>query len=251
MTVSGPSLSGFSLIFATGQRPGADDIAGLLASNIAAARAFTITHRPAVIEGWVELLANGLTFDLSGLSPATPAVMPNTRHRYGFAPDAPTTVDGESIAISAGEHLSGGKNLVPVVRGMAGVVVALLTLPGVRAVVWGPSQTIMAADYFGRAIGAWLAGGAFPALGLTALTRDPSGAIVTEGLRFFTGQELRIEPIVAKDPAAAGKVAIRLIHSLVGGWAVQSPVEFAGPDGERLCVEPSGNGRFLRVWRTH
>jgi hypothetical protein len=251
MTGSDASSSGFSLIFAPGKRPSVNDIADLLTRDADAARAFAITHRPAASEGWVELLANGLTFDVSGLSPTMPAVMPDIRHRYGFPPNAPTDIAGQSIEISPGDHLSGGKNLVPVVRGMAGVVVALLGLPGVLAVVWGPSQTIMPIDYFRRAIGAWLAGGAFPALGLTALTRDPSGAIVSEGLRFFTGQELRIEPIVAKDPAAAGKVAIRLIHSLIGGWAVQSPVEFAGPDGERLCVEPTGNGRFLRVWRTH
>jgi hypothetical protein len=74
--------------------------------------------------------------------------------------------------------------------------------------------------------------------------------MVSEGLGFFTGQELQIDPILARNPAAAGKVAVRLIHSLVDGWQVQSPVEIAGPDGDRLGVEPSANGRTLRIWRT-
>lgn len=157
---------------------------------------------------------------------------------------------GEWLALGTGQHLAGGENLLPVVRAMAGVVQALLALPGASAVAWGPARSVLSPEYFRRAVGAWLAGGAFPALGLTALVKDASGAMNSEGLSFFTGQELRIDPILASNPAAAGKIAIRLIHSLVSGWSVPSPTEIAGPSGEVLGVEPTGNGRILRVWKT-
>jgi len=246
MNNPGSSFSGFSLIFEPGSRPDAAAIAQLLATQEQAAKAFAISYTPDVSEGWVELLAHGLTFDLAGLAPIAPKPQPEIVHRYGLS--GPAT-QGECVSITPGRHLSGGQNLLPVVRAMAAIALGLVGLPGLVAVAWGPARTALSPDYFARAIGAWLQGGAFPALGLTALVRDPSGAMLSEGLGFFTGQELRIDPILARNPAAAGKIAIRLIHSLVGGWSVQSPEEIAGPEGQRLGVEPSVNGREIRVWQ--
>lgn len=252
MTVSGHFPAGFSLLFPVALRPGAADVAGLARESrhtSSSGNAFAISHRPPDAEGWVELLAHGLTFDLVGLAPADPAPVPQIAHAYGL-PAADSLPEGEWISLLPGQHLSGGQNLVPVVRAMAAAALALAGLPGVAAVAWGPGRTVLSPEYFRRSVGGWLAGGAFPALGLTALLRDENGAIVSEGLGFFTGQELRVDPILARSPAAAAKIAVRLIHSLVDGWQVQSPVEIAGPDGDRLGVEPSANGRTLRIWRT-
>ncbi|KAH2819199.1 hypothetical protein KXV85_003561, partial [Aspergillus fumigatus] len=44
----------------------------------------------------------------------------------------------------------------------------------------------------------------------------------------------------------AGKIALRLIHSLVEGWRVDGPVEVQGPDGEMLGVYPEEGGKILR-----
>jgi len=243
-------LSGFGLLFPGGSRPDAPAIARLLQSDPQAARAFAIAHRPDPEEGWLELLSHGLTFELAGLAPAPGGEAPELAHRYGFAPQS-ALPEGEWLSLTAGRHLSGGRNLQPVVRSMAAILLGLLALDGLLAVAWGPARTVLAPDYARRALGAWLAGGAFPALGLTALVRDESGAMLSEGLGFFTGQELRIDPILAQNPATAGKIAIRLIHSLVDGWKVEAPVEIAGPQGERLGVEPAANGRILQVWRAH
>ena len=249
MAATGSPLSGFSVLFSAGARPDLAVLDALLRADADVARAFSISHRPDEA-GWVEVLANGLTFDLRGLSPEQGVAAPVLAHAYGF-PAIEAVPAGEWIDITVGRHLSGGHNLVPVVRAMASVALALLAVPGVAAVAWRPARTVLSPDYFRRAVGAWLGGGAFPALGMTALVRDPSGAMVSEGLTFFTGQELRIDPIVARNPATAGKIAIRLIHSLVSGWSVPSAAEIAGPDGERLGVEPTDSGRVLRVWKAH
>jgi len=250
MTANGPNLSGFSLLFPVGGRPDCAIVAQLPQNSPAAAQTYSVSYQPEPQAGWLELLANGLTYDLTGLAPAAPAFAPPIAHAYGF-PSASAVPEGEWLAINAGQHLVGGQNLLPVVRAMAAIAQALLALPSATAIAWGPARSVLSPDYFRRAVGAWLGGGAFPALGLAALTRDPSGAMLSEGLSFFTGQELRIDPIVARDPASAGKIAIRLIHSLVSGWSVESPTEIAGPSGERLGIEPTANGRILRVWQTH
>jgi hypothetical protein len=250
MAHSGSSFSGFSLIFDPGFRPDATTIAQHLAKDSDAAKAFTISFTPNPPQDWVELLSHGLTFDLTGLAPGEGKTLPDIAHAYGLAQSITQAItQGESVTIAPGRHLSGGQNLLPVVRAMADIALGLSRLPGLQAICWGAAQTALSPDYFRRAIGAWLDGGAFPALGLTALVRDPSGAMLSHGLSFFTGQELRIDPILARNPAAAGKIAIRLIHSLVSGWTVQSPEEIAGPEGQRLGVEPSANGREIRVWQ--
>ena len=244
MTVPSPKSSAFYVQFPQGRTPKAQAVLDLLEQAADAARVFTVSHRPKDDDDWLELLSSGLTFDLSGLSGAGAA--PKVATRYGVAAD--TDLDHSAwLRLAPGEHLSGGGSQLPVVRVMAGVVLGLLDLPGAMGVAWGPARTIMSAEHFRRIVPGWLRGGAFPALGLTALARDGAGNVVSEGLSFFAGLELRIEPLLAKQPGLAGKVAVRLIHSLVDGWTVKEPVEVEGPDGEILGVTPEENGKILRV----
>ena len=209
---------------------------------------FSVSHQAGAGDGWLELLGNGLTFDLAGLAPAPAQDLPQLVYRYGFASghEIPAL---ESITLRPSAHLAGGANLMPVVRSMAGIAADLCALADVAAIAWHPARSAMEPAYFARVISKWLEGGPFPALGLTALARDIDGGLRSEGLAFFTGQELRIEPIPNANPAQAGKIAVRLIHSLVSMAAIASPCDLSGPEGERLVAEPSGNGRFLRVWQ--
>ena len=169
------------------------------------------------------------------------------RHRYGL----PDRFGGalEAIGLYPGAHLGDGGNLLPVVRVMAGLAAGLLDFPEAQAVVWHPAGTALAPDVFRQAIGDWLAGGAFPSLGLTALVREADGALASEGLAFFTGQELRVEPTCGKTPSDLGKIAVRLVHRLVDSEPVLSRQKITGPNGERLIAEPREGGRVVRVWR--
>lgn len=209
---------------------------------------FGISHFPKTGEGWLELLANGLTFDLNGLAPDPPGEAARCVHRYGFPAD-PGLDLAEAITLRPGAHLAGGGNLMPVVRSMAAIAAALAHLPGVTGVVWHPARCVMEPAYFARIVAGWLGGGPFPALGLTALVREQDGGIRSDGLAFFTGQELRIEPIFASNPAQVGKIAVRLIHSLVDMPPITAACDFSGPGGESLRAEPSANGRLIKIWR--
>ncbi len=246
------SESRLSLMFGPGQRPSAADIVHLSRSGRKSARAagapgFAVSHRPEPAD-WLELLAGGMTFDLVGLAPAAAAPMPATAHFYGF-PDATCALAAEAITLMPGDHLRGGQNLLPVIRTMAGLAARLAALVDVTAVVWHPARCAMAPVPFAAAIARWLTGGAFPALGLTALVREDDGAIRSEGLAFFTGQELYIEPLIGKNTAENAKIATRLINQLVGSDPIDQPFETTGPNGEYLSVVPSRNDGYLRVWR--
>jgi hypothetical protein len=71
----------------------------------------------------------------------------------------------------------------------------------------------------------------------------------SEGLALFTGQELRLEPELVRDPAAAAKLAVRLIDHLVERGRIAKQEVTAGPDEGSLRLEPSANGQFVRVWQ--
>jgi hypothetical protein len=239
-----------SLFFDPAARPGAPAIRALEAEG----HDFVVSHDPAAVAGretgegdWLELLANGLTFDLLGLAPG-PAYAPGPfRHRFGL-PDSFEPQACKALALQPGPHLSGGWAMLPVVRSQVGLATRLCALPGAVAVGWAPARCLSSVEHFLGHVRRWLEGGVFPALGLTALSQIHDGALHSEGLAFFTGQELRIEPELAADKAGAAKLALRLVDELVRRGRVTQPERIGVPQMGFLRIAPSDNRRFVRVW---
>ncbi|GGD92048.1 hypothetical protein GCM10011515_09660 [Tsuneonella deserti] len=197
----------------------------------------------------LELLSNGMTYDLVGASPGRSFEVPVPIYRFGLPPD--TTIEGsEALCIYPGPHLASGARTVPVVRTMMSVAAMIVAhLPRLQAISWPAARTVIGVDFFVSIMTAWTAGGAFPALGLTAFAADADGSLRSEGLAFFTGQELRIEPALAKDKAAATRLGIRLVNQLVGRGRLESAEAILGPAGERLTLEPVERDRVIGVRR--
>ncbi len=122
-------------------------------------------------------------------------------------------------------------------------------MPGAQAVAWHPARCWSAPQPFRAGVQRWIEGGAFPGLSLAPLMEGPDGALQSEGLALFVGQELRIEPELAEDPAEGAKLALRLLHWLVESGPLRAMERLVGPNGEPLKLQPSANGRFVRVWK--
>ena len=245
------AAGGLSLVYVAGRRPCADDIARLLQTPRGSddtGQTARISHRPDDAEGWVELLASGLTFDLAGLAPSASSLPSPADYRYGLSADF-ASEPLEAVTLLPGPNVASGAAMIPVVRVMSGLALRLALEADVKAVVWGPARCWMEPGYFQRTIDAWLAGGAFPALGLTALERTADGGMESVGLTFFIGTEVRIEPLAGEPAATTMKLAVRVIDLLVRHGALAEPMRLTGPDGEGLLAEPGGNGAPLRVWR--
>lgn len=198
----------------------------------------------------LELVAHGLTFDLFGLAPGSPAELPDGRHQF----DLPNMNDLraerlEAITIVPGPHLKGGEATLPVARTTCWLAAQFADLPSLRAISWHAAGTWLSPAYFASSVTHWLEGGPFPGLGLTALKSTPDGGLQSDGLSFFIKQELRIEPELVEDNMAGTRLAARLIDYLVGQGRVKGPTDLQLPSGQKLFLEPSGNGRFARVWR--
>lgn len=231
-----------SLIFAAGARPRGETVADAGRAE-GSAGAFSISHQPDPAEGWLELLASGLTFDCQGILPGEATQAPPRGAMLGLD----TIPHGEAIALRPGPHIAAGRGMLPVVRVLAAVGLRLASLPGVRAVCWQPAGSWMEAGYYRRVVGDWLEGGAFPALGLTSLRRESNGAMVSLGLGLLIGQELRFEPERNLSAGAVARISVRLIHELISNGPLTEAKEFAGADGEPLLAVPVLGGEQLRV----
>lgn len=199
-------------------------------------------------EGWLELLANGLTFDLTGLAPQMPGETAETVHSFGLAPGFDARAR-EGMLVTPGPHLAAGGAMFPVVRTLAMIAANLVQLEGVEAVAWHPARAMSAPEYFRRSVLRWIEGGPFPGLGLSALVPTEEGGLRSEGLSLFTGQELSMQPEVVGDMAEASKIALRLLDWLVENGQITESFAFTAPSGQTLRLEPVDNFGIVEVWR--
>lgn len=260
---------GVSLLFVSGQRPdkatiakvaadcGAFSLTGLGSASASdngkpspsggGGNGSAASRVPSSGKHWLELLASGLTFDLCGLAPGESSPSVQCTYPFDLPPDFQPG-DFETVSLTPGPHLAGGERMMPVVRAMVGVAAALCAAPGLVAIAWHPARSCIGPRYFTSIVSNWQEGGVFPGLGLVGLQTAADGAMQSEGMAFFTGQEIRIEPELAEDRAAAAKVAVRLIDYLVTAGELTEPQDVAGPNGQMLRLEPSANNRFVTVW---
>lgn len=198
---------------------------------------------------WLELLRDGLTFDLLGLAPGEASAFPEIEHCFDLD-RSPGAFCYEAVQLEPGLHLKGGENSIPVARSMIGLARDMTQhFDDLAAISWPHAKTAIGRRYFESIATAWLEGGAFPALGLTAFRETIDGALQSLGLAFWIGQELRIEQPLAADKVAATRLGVRIINQLILVGGLEESEHIVAPDGTRLVMRPSRNGKFIRVWR--
>ena len=67
---------------------------------------------------------------------------------------------------------------------------------------------------------------------------DEQGGLRSEGLRFFIGCELAIDPAACRDRLADTRLAVRIVQELVGYQRPDGPQEFTTEGGEVFMLEP-------------
>ena len=237
------------LAFAEGAKA---DAAAVLAALEGSSRIF-VSHVPDAIEqaGWAELLVDGLTYDISGFGADAETRIARPRNHFGYSnsdywPDSLP----DTLAISLGPHLRNASSHLPILRGIMEIGVALsAALPDVIAVIWRPADLAIEPGHFQADMARWLDGGALPAQLLAPVNVALDGGLQSTGLAHFTGQELRIEPELTENLDYAMRLASRLLGQLLLSPPLGSVEEVIGPDGNALRLEPSRNGKFVRVWR--
>lgn len=189
---------------------------------------------------WLEVLRDGLTFDLLGLTPGPGVNAPEPRHSFGSSTVSDVNAL-EAIGLFPGPHLAEGVHTLPVVRTMLSLGAQFANaLEGVRQVIWTPAGCVLEANLFERLVTGWLDGGAFPAPGLIGLELSDDNLLKTDGLAFFLQRELVLERQFSTDTVAASRLASRLIHELVGAAMPDLPevIEVSGGPTVALVDDP-------------
>jgi hypothetical protein len=227
-----------ALLFGRGDRPAAERLTGLADGP----DGFALLNAAAAPPGMVEVLREGLTFDLAGLSPAEALPVPDVVHRVALPTDF--SLSGlEASGIMVGPHLAGAEHLLPVVRVAAAIVRRLAALEGLVAIAWRPARIVMSPAWFVEAVGVWLAGGPFPALALSALARSED-TIASEGLAFLIGQEFTLRARTGTPSREDSRIAVRLTDWLVAHGRVETAREVVLSGVGAVWLEPVGQNRL-------
>lgn len=204
---------------------------------------FAISHIAPPEEGWIEILRDGLTFDLHGLADGPVQKTPDIRAGVGIDPAARSGL--AVLTLSPGPHLAGAQRLLPVIRVAAEILMDISRIGSATAVVWLPANLIVRTDLFVKAVRPWLDGGPFPAPALVALHSDASGQVRSEGLNFFIGQEFLLQSKASENGASLARVAIRLIDWLVAHGPISISTEAVLAGTGAVFLEVSESGRIL------
>lgn len=205
MLASGPALA---LLFRNGARPNAMALAGALPGIVAAAQGGA-ADRP---DGEsLALMMQGWPHPVFGLAPAPPARTPHPGHGYDIVPAQ--LGQAEAVRVMAASELARDQMLAAV-RAQIALGCELARLPGLLAIGWEPAASAMSPAYYLRVMQAWLAGGAFPGLGLAALERDDR-QVCSHGLTLFAGHEIAVTLALGESPAGAARLALRAMHGRV------------------------------------
>ena len=235
-----------TLLFPADHRP---DVLAIqaAAANSRGLVAFSISHAAPAEQGWLEVLAMGLTYAISGLAPG-PVVEPDVA-RYFYGVDPARDLSGcAMVPITLGDHLNGGDRMMPILRVLLGLGAELSRLPGLCAIGWGSARTLMDPVYFAKVMEGWLKGGVFPALGLAGFAPDDEGELVSEGLALFAEHEIAIVPMPGEALVETTKFAVRAAHQIVHS-GIESLSILATDAGTPVRSEFERNRGLLRIWR--
>lgn len=237
-----------SLHFGSGNRPNMKAVVAFAREHAG----FSVALQPQVeataLPHWMELLVDGLAFDLVGLFPGPPAATPLPVHGYGL-PEGFSITRLEAVTLQVGPHLAGGARMRPAVQSLAWLAAHLSSLPDVEAVAWHPARCVSAPEAFRESVLPWLEGGAFPLRSLIALVPMPDGGLQSDGLALVCGQDLRIEPELVVDRAAGEDAARAVLAWMMEHGPLEQSTRNVAVESLRLRLEPSANGRFVRAWK--
>ena len=195
------------------------------------------------VRGVIELRRAGLTFDLAGLAPGPAVPIPDLG---GAELDDAIAQDGtRALSLRVGPHIAAGRRTLAVLREWFALARGIGQRLGAEGICWVPGGVAIGMEGLARHLDSWAARGDVPVSLLASFRPTIDGALQSHGLHTFTGQELRIEPPLQRGEGD-GLVRLLFTHLFYAGKQTQSG-QLTAPDGHPLRIEPSADGRYVRV----
>ncbi|WP_417621686.1 hypothetical protein [Parasphingorhabdus sp.] len=186
-----------------------------------------------------EVVIDGMTFFLSSLAPSeiTQRFATERFERLCCSPPSP---DDSAIGIGTRDNVSSAKHLPEVNHRLLLLGKWIGESLAATAAAWLPSRKLIGFAYFDEVAGQYLAGGPFPGLFQTSFSEDRNGCYTTTGLRYFSGQEVRLRAPPEYSAADTTERLVRIIDDLAINGKIRNPARFRGKvSGETLIFQPS------------
>ena len=195
----------------------------------------------------LEVIVDGLSFDIQGLGPGVPTAHPEIGHYADGAIDLATS-EVEVVALTPAPNISLASGELPIVQAMMELAVGLTTAwTRSIAVVWGPGRVAATPGFFSSAVARWVRGGPFPTQALVGFAENGEETLRSEGAAFFVGQEIEVTGSIARATDMARGIGARVFNHLLLNGRLNDVAHIQGRDGTVLRLAPTGDGAWLRV----
>ena len=235
------------MLFARGDRPDRAALADFVALDIALHSCEPTATTDTPVSGTLKLVRDGLPIILGGLDDGAPGSFPSIEHRFDLE-TVPSADRYERLQLTVEPGLPTGDNRIEILRALIGLARDLAAhFENCAAIAWPPARSAISRKYFESTASAWIEGGPFPALGLTAFEQASDGAIHSIGLDFWIGRELLIDAALVKERTAAIRFGARLVSQLVVLGGITESERVVAPDGSHLVLHLSSDGKTIHV----
>ena len=192
------------------------------------------------------MTCNDIPFELQGMLEPVAADLEDA-DQY-FAVEAGDLGQAKCLRLAAQFTANDGIAPLEIVRNASRIALRLADAAQCIAVSWAPAKSIMGTAYFEKVVSDWLAGGPFPALGLTSLTMDGDKTFHSRGLAPICGQEIVIPAMPGLENAGRARVAIRMIDYMAQNGPIHEdgPVEIDGFGKFNVTIDPNGGNIYLK-----
>lgn len=180
-----------------------------------------------------EIVADGMTFRLT---------VENTHDRGNdreinnlFTSSVPH--HRQAVGIALGQHLAGGKHMMPVNLMLLSIARAIGQKLGATGIIWWPARLHVDFAHFSEAVDHYAESAIFPTFVQIALLEPGNGRVETRGLEYFTGTEIRILFPAQQNSRAWMTRFLKIIGAVMSGGKLtdQSPVLLDAPHDARLA----------------
>lgn len=186
----------------------------------------------------VEVIVDAMPFLLSRFTaPETAQQFADERYERLFC-DHPSPKDS-GIGIAPRDNITSAKHMLEVNHRLLLLGKWIGESLNATAAVWIPSRRLASFAYYLDSVEQYLSGGPFPALFQTSFLESKDGSLITTGLSYFSGQEIRLTAPPGYNETQITERMVRIIDDMVNHGKIDNPARSDGMvQGETLFFSP-------------
>ena len=153
-----------------------------------------------------------------------------------------------AIGIAYGNHIIGGKHTKAINQAILRLARNLGEYFSASTIIWLPAPVHCEFTFFKQITSQYEDGGPFPVLAQIAISESFNNILITSGLIYFAGQEIKLNTSKGYDPNAAMKTLVRIAHDIASNGKIDNFLITEGlTSGEIITFSPLENQNIVEI----